>query len=199
MSIQALFVSDNNTFILGGKNGWNAVSDRRNITTTSGRYGYEALEIENTNIIQDYDTDLLLDFESVSQSDVTGNYVVVEDWSEITKNAARGKGAGTFSDETKGITLSGQGSSIFGSSGLVGSFTIGFYLRPLTAESGEVVLMWNSSRDIANYSLYQMVVVEVHNNPQCALSDGQQSIKPELFDKVMRKVKALAEMEGKVL
>ena len=43
------------------------------------------------------------------------------------------------------------------------------------------------------------VMIEVHNNPQCALSDGQQSIKPELFDKVMRKVKALAEMEGKVL
>ena len=43
------------------------------------------------------------------------------------------------------------------------------------------------------------LMIEVHNNPQCALSDGQQSIKPELFDKVMRKVKALAEMEGKVL
>lgn len=164
MSIQALFASDNKTFILGGKNGWNAVSDRRNITTTSGRYGYEALEIENTNIVQDYDTDLLLNFESISNSDVTGNYEIVTDLSEITKNAARGKGAGAFSDATKGISLSGQGSSIFGSSGLVGSFTIGFYLRPLTAESGEIVLMWNSSRDIANYSLYQMVVVEVHNN-----------------------------------
>ena len=43
------------------------------------------------------------------------------------------------------------------------------------------------------------LMIEVHNNPQCALSDGQQSIKPELFDKVMRKVKALAEMVGKVL
>ena len=43
------------------------------------------------------------------------------------------------------------------------------------------------------------LMIEVHNNPQCALSDGQQSIKPEIFDKVMRKVKALAEMEGKVL
>ena len=42
-------------------------------------------------------------------------------------------------------------------------------------------------------------MIEVHNNPQCALSDGQQSLKPELFDKVMKKVKALAEIEGKVL
>ena len=43
------------------------------------------------------------------------------------------------------------------------------------------------------------LMIEVHNNPQCALSDGQQSLKPELFDKVMKKVKTLAEIEGKVL
>lgn len=43
------------------------------------------------------------------------------------------------------------------------------------------------------------LMIEVHNNPQCALSDGQQSLKPELFDKVMKKVKTLAEIEEKVL
>ncbi|MEN8077322.1 3-deoxy-7-phosphoheptulonate synthase [Clostridioides difficile] len=41
------------------------------------------------------------------------------------------------------------------------------------------------------------LMIEVHNDPQHALSDGQQSLKPELFDKVMQKVKVLAEMEGK--
>ncbi|WP_133016588.1 3-deoxy-7-phosphoheptulonate synthase [Clostridium cuniculi] len=43
------------------------------------------------------------------------------------------------------------------------------------------------------------LMIEVHNDPQHALSDGQQSVKPELFDKIMQKVKVLAEMEGKVL
>lgn len=42
------------------------------------------------------------------------------------------------------------------------------------------------------------LMIEVHNDPQHALSDGQQSLKPELFDKVMQKVKVLAEMEGKM-
>ena len=42
-------------------------------------------------------------------------------------------------------------------------------------------------------------MIEVHNDPQHALSDGQQSVKPELFDKIMKKVKVLAEMEGKTL
>ncbi|VYU35236.1 3-deoxy-7-phosphoheptulonate synthase [Clostridium tertium] len=43
------------------------------------------------------------------------------------------------------------------------------------------------------------LMIEVHNNPQCALSDGQQSIKPESFKRVMDKVRILAEMEGKKL
>ncbi len=43
------------------------------------------------------------------------------------------------------------------------------------------------------------LMIEVHNDPQHALSDGQQSVKPELFDNIMKKVKVLAEMEGKTL
>ena len=43
------------------------------------------------------------------------------------------------------------------------------------------------------------LMIEVHNNPQCALSDGQQSIKPEAFDELMKKIKVLAEMEGKII
>ena len=43
------------------------------------------------------------------------------------------------------------------------------------------------------------LMIEVHNDPQHALSDGQQSVKPELFDAIMKKVKKLAEMEGQVL
>ena len=43
------------------------------------------------------------------------------------------------------------------------------------------------------------LMIEVHNNPQCALSDGQQSIKPESFKTIMDKVRVLGEMEGKKL
>lgn len=41
------------------------------------------------------------------------------------------------------------------------------------------------------------LMIEVHNDPENALSDGQQSIKPESFTALMNKVKVLAEMEGK--
>jgi len=41
------------------------------------------------------------------------------------------------------------------------------------------------------------LMIEVHNDPENALSDGQQSIKPEDFKILMDKIKILAKMEGK--
>ncbi|MGL4874182.1 MAG: 3-deoxy-7-phosphoheptulonate synthase [Clostridium sp.] len=41
------------------------------------------------------------------------------------------------------------------------------------------------------------LMIEVHNDPENALSDGQQSIKPENFKTLMEKIRACAEFEGK--
>ena len=41
------------------------------------------------------------------------------------------------------------------------------------------------------------LMIEVHNDPENAFSDGQQSIKPEAFKTLMDKIKVIAEMEGK--
>ena len=43
------------------------------------------------------------------------------------------------------------------------------------------------------------LMIEVHNDPKNALSDGQQSIKPENFEKLMNEIKKIAEFEGKVI
>lgn len=43
------------------------------------------------------------------------------------------------------------------------------------------------------------VLIEVHNNPALALCDGQQSITPEQFSKLMGKIRTLVELEGKKL
>ena len=42
------------------------------------------------------------------------------------------------------------------------------------------------------------LMVEVHNNPACALCDGMQSITPDAFDNIMKDVKRLCEFEGKI-
>ena len=39
------------------------------------------------------------------------------------------------------------------------------------------------------------LMIEVHNNPQCALSDGQQSITPDEFDSLMKKIKILSNLD----
>ncbi|WP_428817982.1 3-deoxy-7-phosphoheptulonate synthase (plasmid) [Clostridium butyricum] len=41
------------------------------------------------------------------------------------------------------------------------------------------------------------LMIEVHNDPSNALSDGQQSLTPDKFDVLMNKVKALADIEDK--
>jgi 3-deoxy-7-phosphoheptulonate synthase len=43
------------------------------------------------------------------------------------------------------------------------------------------------------------LIIEVHNNPACALCDGQQSITPDEYSVLMKKIEKLVEFEGKTL
>jgi 3-deoxy-7-phosphoheptulonate synthase len=43
------------------------------------------------------------------------------------------------------------------------------------------------------------IIVEVHNNPECALCDGEQSITPKAFSELMLTLKQYAALEGKTL
>ena len=43
------------------------------------------------------------------------------------------------------------------------------------------------------------LMIEVHNDPECALCDGAQSLKPENYDVLLQQVKQIAEVVGKVL
>ena len=40
-------------------------------------------------------------------------------------------------------------------------------------------------------------MIEVHNNPECALCDGAQSLKPEKFDALLKQIRQIAEVVGK--
>ena len=41
------------------------------------------------------------------------------------------------------------------------------------------------------------LMIEVHNNPECALCDGPQSLKPEKYAKLIEQIKEIAEILGK--
>ena len=41
------------------------------------------------------------------------------------------------------------------------------------------------------------LMIEVHNNPECALCDGAQSLKPEKFDALLKQIRQIAAVVGK--
>ena len=41
------------------------------------------------------------------------------------------------------------------------------------------------------------LMIEVHNNPECALCDGAQSLKPEKYDKLLNEIRQIAKVVGK--
>ena len=43
------------------------------------------------------------------------------------------------------------------------------------------------------------IMIEVHNKPECALCDGEQSLTPAQFDTVMSRLKKYAAVEDKTL
>ena len=43
------------------------------------------------------------------------------------------------------------------------------------------------------------LIIEVHNNPECALCDGAQSLKPEKYDELFRDVAQIAKVLGKTV
>ncbi len=43
------------------------------------------------------------------------------------------------------------------------------------------------------------IMIEVHNNPEKALCDGEQSIRPDEFTKLMTKLRGVAEIEGRAI
>lgn len=43
------------------------------------------------------------------------------------------------------------------------------------------------------------LMIEVHNNPECALCDGAQSLKPEKYDELLKQVRQIAKVVGRKL
>ncbi|MFO7637675.1 MAG: 3-deoxy-7-phosphoheptulonate synthase, partial [Clostridia bacterium] len=41
------------------------------------------------------------------------------------------------------------------------------------------------------------IMIEVHNSPETAMSDGNQSLTPDQFDTLMEKIRPIAILEGR--
>lgn len=150
--------------IIGGANGWTELEQAQGVTTGIGRFGYECIELETNAHTVAPSTDLLLTFDENGVVEETGHYTVVANTLSLTSSAVRGHGAALSRGTKGGISLQGNAQAIFGRTGLVGSFSIEFWLSPSIAENGENVLSWRSSRNIQRTSQYQMITATFAHN-----------------------------------
>ena len=155
--------AEDKKIVLGGKAGWPSLSVMDGVTLGKGKFGYDCMQLATNSRSSDSGTDLLIDFETSRERDITGNYSVKKDNMLHTTKSVMGKGAGLSNDQG-GLRLSGAAGSLFGTSGNTGSFTIEFWLSPSIAENGEIVFSWRSSRTVADYPLYQMITASFINN-----------------------------------
>ena len=142
---------------IGGKTGWDAIAVEEGLTKSPGRFGAEALVLDSAVLPGSENAELLISFEDNSVSDETGNYNVVSSGVGVVSGGVVGKKAGQTAGAGSGIVLSGTTGTMFGTEGWTGSFTIEFWLCPSVIDDGEVILSWNSSRNVAGYSVYQII------------------------------------------
>lgn len=157
----ALAAEDTLTF--GGKNGWKKNSYAENVTVGKGRYGYDSIMLKETSLQPELSTDLLLTFENGKVIEETGHYLVDADEVYVGNNAAKGNRGALFRSEVSSLSLTGGASALFGNQGLTDSFSIEFWICPLAASNGEMLLSWRSSRNLDYYSLYQDISVLIYN------------------------------------
>ena len=140
--------------ILGGKEGWPVFQSEKNITKGKGRYGRECVQLETNSFVTDKDTDLLVNFENESNPIASGNYSIVENNLKLSNQTSNQKLAG-LSRNMGGLRIRGNEGTFFGTEGLKGSFSIEFWLCPSISENGEVILNWESSKEINGNLIFQ--------------------------------------------
>lgn len=142
--------------ILGGKKGWPAFQSEENLARGKGRYGYECIQLDTNSFTVDENTDLLINFEALSNPVAYGDYELVTNNLKRSDQTQMGKFAG-LSRNIGGLSILGQPGSFFGTEGLKGSFCIEFWLCPSVVENGEVIVNWESSKNVNNQLIYQMI------------------------------------------
>jgi hypothetical protein len=156
LAMNLCFSAFSTEITLGGKDGWPQFQSQTNITKGKGRFGYDCIQLATNSFTKDSDTDLLIDFENPGCPIATGSYQIVKNNLKTSNQTIMAKNAG-LSRNMGGLNIVGDNGTFFGSEGLMGSFSIEFWLCPSIAENGEVIMNWESSRNIRQRLLYQLI------------------------------------------
>lgn len=130
-------------FVLDGSGGWQPMSGMANVIAEEGFRGLPELRLSDRSYRAEADTDLLVPFEPGGPADRAGNYAVVAMPPVIADQVRVGRGAGGFDgagDAT--LELEPRRDALFFPGAVPGSFSVEFWLLPVTASDGQVLLEW---------------------------------------------------------
>ena len=153
---------------LGGKKGWAEVSSKRNITTTKGLYGFDALELLASPEVKNVrDCDLFLSFDGdVSKDNLKLYEVTASNARYIGKDRAK-YGTGSLfckAHLSPSLVLTPKENAFFFGKKRVTSFTIEFWLCPFELKAGSTIIKWWSQILEKNSFMFQNIAASIVEN-----------------------------------
>lgn len=170
--------AESETFVLGGTDGWPALSYESNLVRGAGKLGRQSLVLTSALASGDGASaaqaaalataptaDMYVSFDGAAR-DETGNYSVVSSALIGTDShkARRGSGAAIANTNGTGLVMRGAPGTLFGTAGDSRSFSVEFWLCPAVVENGSVILRWRSSRIVKGRSYFQFIRASVASN-----------------------------------
>lgn len=127
--------------------------------TRKGFKGREDYVLAQAAYAPDPSADLLLHLDSKAQGDAVGHWEVAAgpDYSVDAERALLGAGAGSFRGSGSALSLSPRPGALLARDSRFRDFSLEFWLYPANAENGEVVLLWQSARNLPGGVLSQQL------------------------------------------
>ena len=157
------FAAPEERILLDGSSGWEPVRTMSNVSFVVGHRGLPELQLADRTYPVDADTDLLLSFEPRANGDRAGNYAVQRQVDQVGQRARVGEGAAAFSASGGGLVLEPRAGTLLAPGSSPGDFSIEFWLFPVSAGDGEIVLRWEGILGDLVSGRPQSLRVEVQN------------------------------------
>jgi len=152
------------TIVLGDESGWGAQARTDRLVQVPGRLGSTNLELMPYRNDADSETELLLHFDTEPLTDEAGNFVVAAETPEISTTTRRsGTGSLLVDEPADVVRITPEGSVLFRPGVEWGSFTLEFWLYPVTLSEGDTVIEWTGREDGRLNFREQRLWVGLHN------------------------------------
>jgi hypothetical protein len=151
-------------FTLGRENDnpWQDLIMLDRIVKEQGKWGYYDLVLDEGEYSLNTTTDLLIHFNNIPVTDISGNYITSQDFPLLTENNfILGNSSGAFNGRDNTINLYPQEGSIFNFGCM--DFSIEFWLYPLFLNDGEEIITWNASFLINGVRIPQSFKCKIEN------------------------------------